>query len=429
MHDIPDALQAPTLRLHSRAPRRSRHHLHGLLAAGALGLPLLAGCGEPASRADQRGPGGPGGGEAGGPRAVRVVTASRADLPDVVPVSGSLAAEQQVELGLEVAGRLAELGVDLGSRVRAGQVLARLAPTDFALGVDQAEAALAQAEARLGLAGTGGGRAVDPDSTGVVKRAQALLEEARARRDRARALHSEGLLPDSELDTAEAAYAVAESQAQDAREEVLNRVGVLAQRRSEAELARQRLADTRLVAPFDGAVSERHVTPGAYLSAGQPIVTLVRTHPLRLRLAVPERQAARVRPGQEVRLRVEGDPATYVGRVARTSPAIVESDRTLAVEAEVPNPEGLLRPGSFANAEIVTAADRPAVLVPATAVVVFAGIEKVITVVDGKSVETRVRTGRRVDDRLEVVEGLEGGEQVVAEPGNLAGGQEVTVVR
>ena len=88
-----------------------------------------------------------------------------------------------------------------------------------------------------------------------------------------------------------------------------------------------------------------------------------------------------------------------------------------------------LRPGSFASAEIVTAAAQPAVLVPATAVVVFAGIEKVMIVEEGKSVEKRVRTGRRVDDRAEILEGLEGGELVVAEPGNLVGGQEVTTVR
>jgi RND family efflux transporter MFP subunit len=136
-----------------------------------------------------------------------------------------------------------------------------------------------------------------------------------------------------------------------------------------------------------------------------------------------------VRIGQEVRVRVEGDPRLYLGRVARTSPAIDERDRTLAVEAEVPNPDGALRPGSFATAEIVTAADKPAVLVPATAVVVFAGIEKVITVADGKTVETRVRTGRKVGERVEVVEGLQGGETVVAQPGNLAGGLEVTVAR
>ena len=403
-----------------------------LLLPLALSASLLAACGgDQPSRAAQR----PGGGREGaggegaeGPREVRVVEAERAVLPDVVAVSGTLAAEQEAELGMKVAGRLSQVAVDLGSRVQRGQVLARLAPADYQLRVEQASAALAQAQARLGLADDQTVVRVDPEQTGVVKRAQAQLVEARARRERARALFGEQLLPQAELDTAEAAYQVAESQYQDAREEVLNRQGVLAQRRSELELARQQLADSVLVAPFSGAIRERHATPGQFVGAGEPVVTLVRTHPLRLRLAVPERMASRVQVGQAVRVRAEGDSRLYTGRVVRTSPSIDETDRTLRIEAEVPNEDGGLRPGSFAEAEIVTAAAQPAVLVPATAIVVFAGIEKVLVVEDGKSVEKRVRTGRRVGERVEVTEGLAGGERVVAEPGNLVGGQEVTVI-
>jgi RND family efflux transporter MFP subunit len=175
-------------------------------------------------------------------------------------------------------------------------------------------------------------------------------------------------------------------------------------------------------------VRERQATPGEYVAAGQPIVTVVRLHPLRLRLAVPERDAAGVRTGQEVRLTVEGDPATYIGRVARLSPAIDERSRTLMLEAEVPNRDGTLRPGTFATAQVVTAADEPTVFVPATAIVTFAGIEKVIVVKEGKTLEKRVKTGRLDRDRVEIVEGIVPGEQVVAEPGNLTGGQTVTVV-
>jgi RND family efflux transporter MFP subunit len=128
-----------------------------------------------------------------------------------------------------------------------------------------------------------------------------------------------------------------------------------------------------------------------------------------------------------VRVTIEGDPALYTGRVTRLSPAIQEQSRTLTVEAEVPNERGTLRPGAFARAEIVTSTDQPALFVPAQAIVVFAGIEKVITVQDGKAVERRVQTGRHDGERVEIVEGLRAGEPVVVEPGNLAGGQPVTV--
>jgi RND family efflux transporter MFP subunit len=150
-------------------------------------------------------------------------------------------------------------------------------------------------------------------------------------------------------------------------------------------------------------------------------------HPLRLRLAVPERAAARIRPGQEVRVRVGGDPNVYLGRVARLSPAIEESNRTLMIEAEVPNEGSALRPGTFASAEIVISSDRPIVVVPSSAVVTLAGIEKVIAVQDGKAVEKLVRAGRRFEDRTEIVDGISAGEIVVVEPGNLVGGQAVKV--
>jgi multidrug efflux pump subunit AcrA (membrane-fusion protein) len=131
--------------------------------------------------------------------------------------------------------------------------------------------------------------------------------------------------------------------------------------------------------------------------------------------------------GQAVKVKVEGDRSVYAGRVARLSPAINEEDRTLLVEAEVPNENGRLRPGTFAEAEIVVAAEELAVFVPTTSIVTFAGVEKVIVVQDGQSVEKRVQTGRRLGDRVEIVAGLKGEELVVVEPGNLAGGQPVVV--
>jgi multidrug efflux pump subunit AcrA (membrane-fusion protein) len=242
-----------------RSVRRSPRSIL-LLVLAALASGLVACGGDTASSAQERGPGGP-------PREVEVVPAAQGALPDVVTVSGTLAAQDEVVLGVKVAGRLADLPVDLGSVVRGGQVLARLAPADFELRVRQAQAALEQARARLGLRGGDAGDVVDPEETSVVRQAKAVLSEATARRARAQALFKENLIPPADLDTAEAAYQVADGQLQDARDEALNRNAVVAQRRSELELARQQLADSVLVAPFAGAVSERHATAGQYLSA------------------------------------------------------------------------------------------------------------------------------------------------------------------
>ena len=363
------------------------------------------------------------------PRSVRVVAAVEERLPRTVAVTGTLAADESVVVGFKVAGRLAELTVDLGSRIRQGQVFARLDSTDFRHRVEQAEAARRQARARLGLAPDGADDRVQPEETALVREARAVLEEARLNRDRSARLLEQELIARAQLDTAVAALLVAEGRYQAAVEEVRNRQALLEERRSDLALARQQLADTVLHAPIDGAVQERRASVGEYLAAGAPVATVVRVHPLRLRVAVPERELPGIRVGQPVRVRVEGDPAEHAGRVARLSPVIQEQSRTLMVEAEVANPEGRLRPGAFARAEIVVEAGRSAVLVPASAIVTFAGVEKVIGVEGGRAVEKPVRTGRRVGDRVEIVEGLAAGAPVVVEPGNLTGGQPVTVAR
>jgi RND family efflux transporter MFP subunit len=192
-------------------------------------------------------------------------------------------------------------------------------------------------------------------------------------------------------------------------------------------LANQLARDSSLVSPIDAKVRERHVSVGEYLAAGTPVVTIVRMHPLRLRLAVPERDSTLVRANQQVLVTVEGDATQHAGRVARISPAIDEASRTLLIEAQVPNPRGELRPGSFANATIVTGSADQALLVPSSAIVTFAGVDKVLVVREGVVVEQRVTVGRRDAGRAEILEGVQAGDPVVVRPGNLTAGARVRV--
>lgn len=388
-----------------------------------VALPLLTGCGS-----DSRAATTPKSAEKG-PKAVevRVVPAAEVRMPRTVGVSGTLAADDLVVLSLKVPGRMSELKVDLGSRVKRGQIVARLDPTDYRLRVDQSQATLQQARVRLGLAAVGTDDRIDPERTALVRSARAVLEEARLTRERFTKLLDQQFIAKAQLDTAVANEQVAEGRYQDAIEEVRNRQAILSQRRTELELARQALTDTELLAPIDGMIRERRAAVGEFLNAGTAVATVVKIHPLRLQLAVPERSAGEVKVGQEVRVMVDGDATVYRGQVVRLSPSIQEQNRTLTVEAEVPNPTGVIRPGSFARAEIVIAANQPAVFVPPTAIVVFAGIEKVLTVREGKAQERRVVTGRREKDRVEIVEGLKSGELVVVDPGNLVGGQPVVI--
>jgi RND family efflux transporter MFP subunit len=360
------------------------------------------------------------------PRQVKTVQVVQTPIGETVTVNGTLAAYDQTTVGMKVAGRLETISVDLGSVVRKGQAIARLEQPDYQLRVQQSEAALAQARARVGLSPDGRDDRVTAEQTGTVREAKAVLDEAKAKRDRAARLINQGIIPRAEYDTADADYKVAVSRYQDAIEEIRNRQGLLAQRRSELNLAKQQLSDTVLYAPINGVVQTKRASTGEYLAAGAPVVDIVQIDPLRLQVDVPEREAHNIRNGQSVRVTVEGDAEAYLGFVKRLSPTISQQNRVLAVEADVRN-SGRLRPGAFVKAEIITDQTATAATVPTSAIVTFAGIEKVITVEGGKAVEKVVMTGRRGADWVEIRSGVNVGQVVIVNPGNLQSGQPVTV--
>jgi RND family efflux transporter MFP subunit len=358
---------------------------------------------------------------------VRLGSSTEGRLAETIVVTGTLAAQDQITASMKVAGRVDAVMVDFGANVVQGQVLARLDPTDFHLRVEQAEAALKQARARLGLDPDGTDEKVVADQTPLVRQARAQLEDAKLTAQRMQQLWDQKVIPKSQLDSALANLQVAESRYDDNLEEIRNRQGVLLQRKSELASAKQQLEDTTLYAPVAGVIRERMVSVGNYVSAGSPMFSIVMVHPLRLRLAVPERGANGAKVGAPVRVTVEGDSTVYRGTLVRVSPSIQELGRTLMVEAEIPNERGTLRPGAFAKAEIVTSAEKPAVFVPTAAVSSFAGVEKVMSLKDGKAIEVHVTTGRREGDRIEIVDGLKAGVPVVLDPGSLSPGETVNI--
>ena len=366
-------------------------------------------------------------GEAKEARQVKTVAVVETPFGESVTANGTLAAFDQTTVSVKVPGRLGAISVDLGTVVSKGQVIAQVEPEDYKLRVQQSEAALSQARARLGLPPEGDNDKVDPEQTATVRQARAVLDEARFSRDRAAKLVEQGVIAKADFDSANALFKVAEGRYQDAYEEIRNRQAVLAQRRSELALARQQLKDTAVYAPLDGVVQEKRASVGEYLASGAPVVNIVRMDPLRLRAEIPERESRNVHTGQSVRVTVEGDPNVYVGQIRRLSPVIAEQNRMLVVEADVRN-NGRLRPGSFARAEIVTNDSKMAITVPNNAIVTFAGIEKVIVVQNGKALEKPITTGRRSGEWTEIVAGINLGEKVIVDPGNLQSGQPVAVV-
>jgi HlyD family secretion protein len=359
------------------------------------------------------------------PHEVELEAVTEVSAEDSIEASGTLAPDEQVIVAAKVAGRLSSISVDVASPVKQGEAIAQIETADYALQAERAAGALGEARALLGLGPNDKGTHIDPEQTAIVRQARASLGEAEANLARFRALQGEGLITGMELDAAEAALVRAQSNLQSSLEEVRIREAQLGQRRSDLGSAQQRLSDTILRSPLDGIVQARMGHVGEYFAAGAPVVQIVRVDPLRLRLTIPEREASKVRPEQPVEVRVDGDPQLYIGRVARIAPSLDTDSRSLLIEADVKNP-GHLRPGSFANCRVIVGAS-PRATVSQSAVVSFAGLNKVLIVQDGKAFEKPVVTGKVLGDKVEIVSGVKPGDQVVVRPGSLKQGQPVRV--
>lgn len=388
----------------------------GVLVA-AIAAFVLCGCGpesKPAAKPESP------------PIRVAVHPAGAHPMERVVTALGSLQAMDRATVSIKTTGRLRLLHVDVGSPVKAGDVLAQVEPRDYELRVQQSAALLAQARARLGLPLQGDDDTVDLESVSTVREAKALFEEATRTQERIRRLQSEKISSQAELERAEADYQVTMNRYHDAMQEARERKAILAQRRAEYDIARQQLSDTSLRAPFDGVVQERITNVGEFLAGGSPVLSLVRVDPLRIRLEIPERQAHQIRTNQPVRVRFEGLTNLHTGVISRVSPALDERTRMLVVEAELRNP-GNLRPGAFVRADVVTEPAQPALAVPSESIITFAGTEKLLVVQTNRAVERRITTGRRLGGWVEVLAGIKAGDPIVRRPTGVAAGDRVEV--
>lgn len=325
-----------------------------------------------------------------------------------VDVVGSFAADEEVVVAAQAAGELSQLNVDFGSYVQAGQVIATIDQRDAKLKIEQAEAALKQTLARLGMKE---GASFDPLQNADVKVAKAQLDWTKLDLDRAAKLVENGDVSRSIYDNAVTQNNLAQARYQAAIDAVNQQLAVVEQQRSAVNLAKKALADTVVRAPISGAVKEKHTARGAYLPVNGRIVTLVKINPLRLRADIPEASAAAVRIGQQMTLEVDSFPGrTFTGRVVRIGPSLNEQTRALTVEAQVANPSNQLRPGMFAKSSLITATNAPAVMAPAKAVVTVAGLTKVYVIENGKAVERIVKTGERDGELVEIINGVTSGE-------------------
>ncbi|HSC62387.1 MAG TPA: efflux RND transporter periplasmic adaptor subunit [Caldimonas sp.] len=319
---------------------------------------------------------------------VVVTQPQRATLPVSTNANGNIAAWQEASIGTEANGlRLAEVRVNVGDVVQRGQVLATFAPESMQVDLLQARAAVAEAEATLG--------------------------DAAANAERAKGLRATGALSEATINQ----YVTAERTA---------RARLDAQRA--ALQARQiKVGQTAVVAPDAGVISSRSATVGAVLPAGQELFRLIRQGRLEWRAEVPSSDLAQIKPGARVSVTpAGGTPIT--GTVRMVAPTVDPQTRNGIVYVDLPAP-GSARAGMFARGEFAVG-NATVLTLPQSAVQLREGFSYVFKVEpDNKVTQTKIETGRRFGDRIEVTGGLAPDARVVATGGGfLAEGDTVRIV-
>lgn len=348
-----------------------------------------------------------------GPIDIKAAPVTSRNIRRIVQSVGTLFPFDESVISAEIEGRVAEVNADLGDRVEKGQVLVRISDEEQKYLLAQNEAALRMAMERVGLRNENE-RVKDIRDASEVRRAQADLFDAEQHYKRIKSLVDQGIGSKAELDQAQARYKAQQAAYDATVNQARNLIQDIERNRASLELQRKKLRDTVVYAPFAAAVKERTVTPGQYVRANSPLFTLVKTDPIRLRLEVPERMAPWIKTGQIAEVTVEafGD-RKFKGKVWRISPTVDQSKRTFIVEALIENPISELKPGSYARASLPTDKNESVKLVPARAVAYVFGSNKAYVVTRGNTIEAReVKLGDRFDQHVEILEGLENGEQV-----------------
>jgi len=296
----------------------------------------------------------------GGSATVALAAAKIERMERSVEITGSLLPWREATVAVEADGRVAALGADLGSVVAAGTVLVRLASEEYEFKVRQAEAELTAAEA---------------DNARIA----ALADRNMATRQQA--------------------------------DDAARRVEVA---RVARDTAKKKLADTELKAPFDAMIAKRLVNEGEYVRTGSAVFHLVQVTPLKFRGEVPERYAPLLKNGIAVTVMPASAPGTTAkGVVRRVGPLIAADSRSFVIEAEVPNGDMKIKSDTFATCRIALPGSEEVIAVPESALVTFAGSDKVFVFDGGKIKERIVTVAERRAGKVLLAQGLTAGEKVV----------------
>ena len=365
-------------------------------AAGAAGL-LFYQALAPSEAAPTGAPGGGRGpGRSGGfgprPLLVNTATATRADMAEELHVVGNLVAAASIEVAPKINGRLRQLTVRIGDRVRQGQQVAQVEDDELLQQVSQAEAAFQVAAA-------------------TVRQREADLALAETNRARMRSLYERSLLSTQELDDGEAQHQASTAQLDLARAQ-------RDQAQASLDELRINLENTVMVSPVEGFVGRRYLDPGAYVTQSTAVVSIVDIRLVRLVANLVERDLQRVHEGVKTRIEVDAFPGeSFLGEVARIAPILDPATRTAEIEIEIPNADFRLKPGMYARVSLSVGSKSAALVIPREAVVLRNSARGVF-VTDPRAERPTVRfvtlaIGLEDDERIEVTDGIAEGDVVV----------------
>lgn len=280
-------------------------------------------------------------------------------IQDRIYSTGSIQANEVVELASETSGIITDIHFDEGSQVRKGDLLLEINDSEL-------QAQKQRAQFRLNLA------------------------EQREERQ-ARLLERGGI-------------------SQDDYDATLNEVNVL---KSELRLINAQIEKTEIRAPFTGILGLKYASPGAYITPSSRIASLQEVNPVKIDFSVPERYIAKIQAGITINFTVQGVDSTFTGEVYAVEPRVDTETRTLQIRALSKNQENLLYPGAFANIELVLNQINDALMVPTIAVIPELNAQKVFVSNNGTVEQRMVSTGIRTSEKVQIIDGLQIGDVVL----------------
>lgn len=346
--------------------------------------------------------------------AVTVEPVSIQSVQRTVEAFGTLYGFEEVTMSTRVEGRVRKVLHDVSDDVKPTEPLLEIDPTDYELAVQQSDRALHVELAKLGLKSPPDAR-FDVEKVPFVAKAKSQMDHAKTRLERTSRLAATKTISAEESENAASDYRTASAEYENQILQAETDLATIQMKQVGLEVAREQLANTKILTPTPSiavpgienvtyVVSQRSVSEGMVVRPGTEIFRVVINQILKLRVPVPERFSADVRLGQLANVFVATSQTPFTGTVTRVYPTVEPATRTFQVEIQVPNPNGELKPGSFAKAAILTRVDSNAITVPLASVIQFAGITKIFLVENGHAMEVPVSLGTQTTEWVEIAE-------------------------